>query len=86
MFLDFSKKNNVFFFGFSKFLVLENLEKKNNISFFFFLDFSVFIATSKNHNVFFGFSLVFIEKSKVCFLLDFQNFCFWNFLKIQKKL
>ena len=55
-FLDFSKKKTNGVFGFSRFLVLENLENpKNTIFFFFFLIFSVFIEKSKKHNIFFGF-------------------------------
>ena len=42
VFLDFSKKPTVFF-GFSRFLLLENLENpKKKLVFFFFLDFSGF--------------------------------------------
>ena len=62
-----------FFFGFSRFLVLENLEnpKKHNVFFGFF---RILLNNPKNTMIFLGFSLVFIEKSKKRTFL-----CFWIF-------
>ena len=75
----FPKKKPMFFFGFSRFLVLENLENPKNTMCFFWI-FPVFIEKSKKHHCFFGFSLVFIEKSKntYCFFLIFKVFAFGN--------
>ena len=51
MFLDFSKKTHGGF-GFSRFLVLENLENPTNTMCFFFLIFPVFIEKSQKHHDF----------------------------------
>ena len=52
-FFEFFQKHNVFF-GFSRFLVLENLENSKKHNVFFYL-FSVLIEKSKKQCVFFGF-------------------------------
>ena len=79
----------MFFFGFSRFLVLENLENPKNFFFFFFwLIFPVFIEQSKKHHDFFLDFRWFSSKNpkKPIAFFDFQSFCFWKFLKITKNL
>ena len=76
VFLDFSKKTQGFFFGFSRFLVLENLENpKNTIC--VFLDFSCFLLKNpKKHNDFFWIFLGFhrkIQTKNYRFFLIFKN-------------
>ena len=81
----FQKKTNVFF-GFSRFLVLENLENPKNTMCFFWI-FPFLLKNPKNTMIFVGFSLVFIEKSKkkpIVFFVDVRGFWFWKMLEIQK--
>ena len=61
MFFGFFQKQPIVFFGFSRFLVLENLENpKKPIAFFWI--FPVFIENPKKHNVFFWILGGFIRK------------------------
>ena len=74
----FSKKTNVFF-GFSRFLVLENLENpKNTMCFFGF--FRSLLKNPKNNMIFLDFSIETTENPKKNY-----RFFFWIFKNFQKQ-
>ena len=75
----------MFFLGFSRFLVLENLEnpKKHNV----FFEFSGFFEKSKKHNDFFWIFVGFHRKIQkhLFFLFGFSKFLLLEILENPKK-
>ena len=85
VFFGFFQKNPIVFFGFSRFLVLENLENPKNTMWFFGF-FRFLLKNPKNTMIFLAFSIKTTENPKTTIVfLDFQEFPKAKTLKIQKK-
>ena len=78
-------QKKLWFFLFSRFLLLENLENPKKL--LFFLDFPAFLE-KKNTRLFLDFKWFYSKNQKkpMVFFFDFQGFCFWKILKFQKNI